>query len=375
MEKELSHMTVEISQDKSILVAGYTTRGVVQSAFKAGYRNIYAVDHFCDIDLMNCVKYAKQFNELNELPPAINEIISQYHIDGIITTSGAELLNLQNRIGSNPETIARFMNKKDTQIFLEDLNVPVPKLLDDNVYPAMMKPIYGAGGWRNKIVMNEYEQSEWEDFIGYIPYIKQEIIEGIPASVSCISNGKSAIAIASNEQILRGGTEYPYAFSGSVTPCTHPMSDRMMDIAEQIVTASGCIGSVGVDFVLTDTDAYAIEINPRFQGTVDSVELSTRLNLFKLHVDACNGIVPTERPIPKQFCIRKIVTALNPCTIQDSIHLKQDFNGLVTDIPQPNTKFKKGDVMFACIGVGFTKKDALISLDKNISNAIQYIME
>ncbi|HJK03642.1 MAG TPA: ATP-dependent carboligase, partial [Methanocorpusculum sp.] len=114
----------------SVLVAGYTTRHVAKSAAQQGY-DVYAVDHFCDQDLLWCTKDAIAFDELDELPFAIEEMLGRYDIDYVITTSGAELLDVPNRMGTDPTVAARFMDKGKTQEFFESLGVPVPRRLSD----------------------------------------------------------------------------------------------------------------------------------------------------------------------------------------------------------------------------------------------------
>ncbi|MDR0438673.1 MAG: ATP-grasp domain-containing protein [Methanocalculaceae archaeon] len=353
----------------SVLIIGYTTRHVAKSAECAGYE-VYAVDHFCDQDLLWCTKDAIAFDELDNVPFIVEEMLSRHEIDCVVTTSGAELLDLPNRLGTDPEVAARFMDKGKTQEFFESLGVLVPQKLSDGEYPAMMKTLSGAGGWRNAVVCNDAERTRWEEFVDHEPFMMQEFIAGVSASVSCVGTGNSAKAIAANEQILRGGNAEAYAFSGSVTPCTHPMTERMMDIAEEIVAASGCVGSVGVDFVLTDNALYAIEINPRFQGTVDTVEASCGANLFQMHTDACYGILPSVMPKHRQFCVRKILLA--PKHLVLNIDMRK-FAGTIADIPHPETVFEKGDIMFSVFGWGKSREEAFISLDKHITNTIQYI--
>ena len=75
--------------------------------------------------------------------------------------------------------------------------------MDEGDYPAMIKPRRGAGGWRNAIVRDSAGLSAWENLNPGIPYIRQEIVEGIPASVCCVTDGTRARAITANEQILR----------------------------------------------------------------------------------------------------------------------------------------------------------------------------
>ena len=133
----------------------------------------------------------------------------------------------------------------------------------------------------------------WTDLFPDQPFLLQEVVAGVPASVSCIADGRRAVAVATNRQLLRGGGEMGYGFAGSVTPCDHPLAGEMAAIAEEIAGASGCVGTVGVDFVLPDEGGpVAIELNPRFQGTLETVEAATGENLVRLHLDACDGRLP-----------------------------------------------------------------------------------
>jgi len=356
---------------KSVLVAGYTTRHVAASAARAGY-DVYAVDHFCDQDLIWYTKDHLAFDELDELPFAVEEMLETYDIDHVVTTSGAELLPVRDRLGTPVDVAERFMDKGKTQDFFEEIGVPVPRRLGPGEYPAMMKTLSGAGGWRNACVHSDAEREAWEAFAGYVPCMAQQPIDGQPASVSCLGTGDAALALCANEQILRGGDSCSYAFSGSLTPCRHPLADRMMEYAEKIIAASGCVGSVGVDFVLTDDEAYAIEINPRFQGTVETVETALGINLFSLHRDACMGILPEKRPKPVCFGVRRILAAPRPITIQKEMSALRN---TITDIPHPGTSFEEGEVMFSVTGSGPTREGAFSSLDKHIRDALQFIKE
>ncbi len=357
----------------SVLVAGYTTRHVAASAARAGYE-VYAVDHFCDQDLVSCTADHLAFDELAELPSAVAEMLSRHSPDCVVTTSGAEMLELPVylRAGTPPEIAARFMDKGRTQEFFESVGVPVPKRLPAGMYPAMLKTLSGAGGWRNAVVRNAAEEEAWEEFVEYEPYMRQEFIQGQPASVCCLGTGTKARAVSANEQILRGGDACAYAFSGSVTPCSHPMTEKMIHTAERIVAESGCVGTVGVDFVLTDTEAWAIEVNPRFQGTVETVESACGVNLFQLHMDACRGVLPMTVPVPLRYAVRKILAA--PCDLTISCDLLM-LRDVITDIPWPGTRFEEGEVLFSVTGTGGTREDAFASLDKHISDAVQRIKE
>jgi predicted ATP-grasp superfamily ATP-dependent carboligase len=242
--------------------------------------------------------------------------------------------------------------------------------MPDGEFPAMVKPRRGAGGWRNAIVPDIQGLADWEALYPDVPYIRQEPVEGIPASVCCITNGSRACAIAANEQILQGNGDSAFGFCGSVTPLEHPLRQRMMVIAEQIAAASGCTGTIGVDFVLGTSQPYAIEVNPRFQGTVDTIEMAYDCNLFQLHVNTCAGSLPSSLLREKQFAVRSILFADQDMTISADLKSCKNF---LADIPYPGTSFDAGQAVVSVFGWGGTRGAAFCLLDKHISSVTQYI--
>ncbi|MDO5844202.1 MAG: ATP-grasp domain-containing protein, partial [Methanocorpusculum sp.] len=328
--------------------------------------------YFCDADLRSIADDFISFEEVEELGSKINEMLARHEVDYVVTTSGAELLEVPKRLGTPAGSAEIFMDKKSTQDFFEKIGVLCPKKLDSPKYPCMVKTLSGAGGWRNTVVNSDAELKAWEEFVEHVPYMMQEFVVGLPASVCCLGTGTDAFALTSNEQILRGGETCAYAFSGSVTPCSHPLAEKMKSVAEKIVKESGCVGTVGVDFVLTDDCVYAIEVNPRFQGTVETVEKSLGINLFRLHLDACFGKLPEKNFVPQKFAVRKILTAPCDMFIEDDLSCLSDF---ITDIPLPHTFFEEGEVMFSVTGFGSSRAEAMTSLDKNIRLALQHIKE
>lgn len=352
-----------------MLVAGFATRHVVGSAKKAGYE-VYAVDHFCDRDLCRDASEHRRFDELDELPDLIAEICAGRSFDWFVATSGAEGVTVPiRRAGTSSEISARFLDKFEIQRFFEDHAIPAPACRA-GAYPAMIKPRHGAGGWRNRVAYSEDDLREWENEWPDVPYLMQELVAGTPASVSCIADGHRAVAVAVNEQILRGGKgNRAYGFSGSITPFEHPMAACMAGIAERAVALSGCVGSVGVDFVVGD-DLRAIEINPRFQGTLDTVEAATGQNIFGLHVDACNGVLPASRPGAGQVCARAILFADRDLTVHADLAGLSD---ICADMPWPGTEIEEGNAVVSVYGRGQDRTAACAVLDRNITRVRTYI--
>jgi len=352
-----------------VLVAGFSTRHVAQSAHRAGFK-VYAVDHFCDQDLAWYTEEYVQFEELGDLPDALSEISARFHFDMLVLTSGAEDMPSEIPVlGTSPEKIRRFLDKLETQHFFEELRIPVPSLLDSMTYPAFFKPRRGAGGWRNAVIRDDTERLAWETLYPNVPYIRQQIISGHPASVCCVADGSRACALATNEQIVRGTEGALFGFAGSVTPCPHPKANLMIGLAERIAAASGCKGTIGIDFIIDD-EIVAIEVNPRFQATVDTVEEATGCNIFRIHAAACRGRLPAERPVPVCHAARKILFADRNMKISNDL---KRLSPIIADIPWPGTVFEKDQAIVTVFGKGSTREEALAVLDKNITTVQQYL--
>ena len=355
-----------------LLVAGFATRHIAASARNAGYR-VIAIDHFCDRDLIAVAKECHRFETLEDLAALVDEAVRRHQVDGVLTGSGAELLTFPaRRLGTPPEVAARFLDKGTTQSFFEGLGVRAPRRLDPGEYPAMAKPLHGSGGWRNAIVSSDAELEAWMGLFPGQPYILQEVVEGTPASVSCIADGRRAVAVATNRQLLRGTGDMTFGFAGSVTPCDHLLAGEMATTAEMIAGASGCIGAVGVDFVLPDEGGIpiAIEVNPRFQGTLETIEAATGLNLVRLHIDACEGRLPEGHPVVRQYAARRILFADHDLVVGDDL---SPLASRISDIPNPGTPVQAGGAVISVRATGSTAEEVLVGLDKHITGVRTYM--
>jgi predicted ATP-grasp superfamily ATP-dependent carboligase len=352
-----------------VLIAGFATRHVAQSAWKAGY-TVCAVDHFCDLDLSWYTEDRLKFDELDELPDRILEMAGRHRPDFFIPTSGAETIGLPVPLaGTDARTAERLLDKAGVQQFFEQEGIPVPPLAAEGDFPYVVKPRSGAGGWRNSIIRSQDDLRRWLRESGGAEPLRQKQVHGLPASVSCLADGRHAVAVAVNEQLLRGGDTAPFGFTGSVTPLGHPLAERMKALAVRAVVRSGCVGSVGVDFVLGE-DAIAIEVNPRFQATVDTVEAATGLSLFSLHMDACRGVLPGSLPAPGRCAARRILFADRDLTVKEDL---SRFAPRVTDIPWPGTTFEEGQAVVSVQGTGADRDGAMQDLVNTLNKLERYM--
>ncbi len=351
-----------------VLVAGYATRHVVQSARAAGCE-VYAVDHFNDQDLSFYARATRQFAELADLFPAVEDMCRLYAPDIVVATSGAELLPSRDLCGTPPEKVRRFLDKLTTHQFFDDIGIRTPVLLAPGTFPAMLKPRCGSGGWRNRVVGSATERDAWLAEFGDPSPLAEEIVTGTPCSVCCVADGTRAVAIAANRQMLRGAGDASFGFSGSVTPLSDRRHDELVRSAERIAAASGCIGTIGIDFI-SGEELYAIEINPRFQATLDTIEMATGINLFSAHLAACRGVLPPRRPPYRQVAAREILFADRDLTVDTDLSL---LSPIVADIPRPGTAFEEGQAVISVYGWGTAEAEATDMLHKHIRTVRQYM--
>jgi hypothetical protein len=132
----------------------------------------------------------------------------------------------------------------------------------------------------------------------------------------------------------------------------------MSRMAEEIVSELGLVGSNGVDYLLTERGPVVVEVNPRFQGSLDVVEMSTERNVFQAHVNAFEGILP-EKPVPKKVAGRAILFADENVRIGE--HLTRWFTAKdwITDVPRSGSVIKERDPVASILATGRDRTEVL----------------
>jgi predicted ATP-grasp superfamily ATP-dependent carboligase len=322
---------------RSLLIIGLDTTPIATSASRAGYE-VYAVDYFGDQDVRrlcadslsiveekpgkSCGKVGRDFSP-EKLVRFARLLTKRHRIDGILLSSGVEdspsalsdLAELAPILASPPEHIANVRDKASFFSELERLGISHPQttrargvreaeLFARRVgYPVVVKPETGFGGAGILLARNREELAG--AFAGNSKrLLVQEYVVGTPASVSLISSGERAVALTVNEQLIgvrELGLKEQFGWCGNIVPLSGPegVSERARAVASRIVEHFGLVGSIGVDMVISrDGVPWVVEVNPRFQGTLECVEAVTGLNLVKLHVETCvRGAVPETPPV------------------------------------------------------------------------------
>ncbi len=357
---------------RKILAIGYSVRHIVCSGSRAGYE-MYAADAFGDVDTKRCAKRHLLLNPFQLRADVVKMLNAR--IDGIIIGSGFEsedldFLTAEDRkiLGNAPELTKEVSNKAWLSSRLDDLDIPHPLTCTGREiaegeekaklfhYPVVAKPAYGGGGTANFFCRTEKELIRCAKQLP--EFLFQEYIKGTPASVSLISTKREAVPVSVNEQLIGLNSlsaPGPFVYCGNISPLVTKLSvsERMCELAAELTQELGLVGSNGVDFVLADDEPVVIEVNPRFQGSLDTVELSTGLNLVDAHVNAVKKGILTERVEARRYAAKAIVFAKQEGMVMGNL----DRDGIV-DIPEKGRIIRRGEPIATGIGIGDSRESA-----------------
>jgi predicted ATP-grasp superfamily ATP-dependent carboligase len=342
-----------------ILAAGINIRHIACSAARAGH-SVIAADCYCDLDLKSCSLETVLLGKESTLAD-LDSCIGQFSPEAVVLGPGLEEARVEGvNVLNNPQEIAsRVSDKLWLSRWLENRGYPTIPTRDSArgvTYPAVVKPRKGAGGSGCRLVLVEKDLCLEEGMI------VQDMIVGRPASVSVIGTGGKATAISVNEQLIGEGWTGAegFRYCGNITPL-EPDCPGLAQIAEELVADLGLWGSNGVDFLVTEVGPVVLEVNPRFQGSLDAVELSTGLNVFNAHLQAFDGLLP-KRPRPLTVAGRAIIYA-----VRDLIVTEDLINEDRTDIPRPGSRIGKGDPILSVLATGESRNDVINKLKEKTS--------
>lgn len=369
------------STQLKILVIGHSTRYTVCAGKRAGY-TMYSLDHFGDSDLLACAdRYARFGEDTNarELPDYLDRL--NWDFDAIILGAGFEYADLKgHRVLNNPPAVMRSAgNKRSFAAAMRNLGIPHPRVYDSHKmceidcdhairYPVMVKPVYGDGGVENWLAQSGAEIEEIERIRDRAADVLiQEYLEGVSASVSLIATESDAVVLAVNEQLIGTPwlTSHPFAYCGNVTPYESEYEEEVREIALKLVLKLGLVGSNGVDFLMTDDGPVVIEVNPRFQGTLDTVEYVSGVSVFDAHVKAFYGELPeigSEATSGSCFAGRGIVFADHDCVIDGVVSQKLAAEA-ITDIPEVGCTIPAGEPITTVFCTGHSRSQVLQKLE------------
>ena len=381
---------------QNILVIGFNTRNVVCSASRAGY-TVCSIDAFCDFDLQECAHAStflecRTIQELHQLEASrIKAQMAEFGLefDALVPGSGLEMLDHDDFpcpvLASSPDAMQKASDKLYLSKRLEALGIPHPRCyspeeLDAIEYPVMVKPISGGGGIFNRVARNRQELlAILEELNGLNPelteqtVIIQEFLEGVPSSVSLLSTKTEALSVAVNEQLI--GISWlswlPFAYCGNVTPFRTDQAEEMEALAEELVLDFKLLGSNGVDFLVTERGPIVLEINPRFQGSLDTVEKAMKINLFEAHAGCFRGELP-EKPKANCFAARGVIYSERELFIDRKL-MDLILKEKGADIPSKGSIIEPDGPLTSLFACAPTREKAVLSLKRGVNRVKAFI--
>jgi predicted ATP-grasp superfamily ATP-dependent carboligase len=366
----------------NILIAGYSIRHIACSAARSGHA-VIALDSFCDLDLKECTSDFVLFPprpSVDEAEFILKEQIENFSPDAIVLGPGLEtlrvrgVLSLNNQPGkaalvSDKLWLARFLEKRGFPF------IPTFESPDNARFPAVIKPRKGAGGIGCRMVESAIGLSVDEGII------VQDFLPGKPVSVSVIGTGSDSSAIAANEQIIGAawtGAE-GFRYCGNITPlCPH--LEELFSLAEELISQLGLVGSNGVDFLLTERGPVVVEVNARFQGSLDTVELSTGTNVFQAHLDSFEGKLPC-RPKSRLYAGRAILFSKEDLRIHRDLRraitgtARNEDEVWIADVPNVQSAIKKNDPIASVLAKGGIREEVFSMLKARAAEVERSIRE
>jgi predicted ATP-grasp superfamily ATP-dependent carboligase len=168
-------------------------------------------------------------------------------------------------------------------------------------YPLVLKPRDGVGCEGVSLAAGPADLEQAQNILPNTapdePILLQSYLSGVHASVSLLAVEGQARPLSLNGQKIEPGA--PFTYRGGVVPLEHRLAERTFEVAQAAAALiPGLQGYLGIDFVLTEQEAWVIEINPRLTTSYLGLRQVLPFNLMQAVWEACTeGVLPEPRPL------------------------------------------------------------------------------
>jgi len=241
--------------------------------------------------------------------------------DGILSrlTAQAESLGIP-LLGSSAAAVAIAGDKVACARLFENNALPAPRTLITTFigaaeaareigYPLVIKPQDGVSGAGVCLVNTPSDLPSALEILrretDHDPILLQTFIQGVHASVSLLVSAGHSLPLSLNRQYIAPGS--PFEYLGGEIPLAHSAANRALGLAQSaIALVPGLQGYVGVDLVLSGSDCWLIEINPRLTTSYVGLRQVSQLNLAQAIWNACrHGVLPVATSLQGQVAFTK----------------------------------------------------------------------
>ena len=189
---------------------------------------------------------------------------------------------------------------------IQDSAEEIGKIIRDKVnFPVVFKPSNGVSCCGLSIVRNKEQVSAAVRKIqietSSKEFLVEELINGAAASVSlfCI-DGKSVPASLNRQEVAIETPEVTSSYMGGSVPFDSLLQNEAFDKAKRIIELFPDLsGYIGIDFVLTEKEAVAIEVNPRLTTSYIGLRRVIDFNPAQAII---NAVLKRELPSHIEIC-------------------------------------------------------------------------
>lgn len=206
---------------------------------------------------------------------------------------GAALLPL---LGTSGADVRRLRDPKTFFDALDALRIKHPEVRHESVAgaPGWLMKDFGASG-------ATHIRPASADHPTALRYL-QRVAPGSPMSATFIANGREALLLGCNQQIVRPFDDLPYRFHGVIGPVVLPAAVRaqVQWVIDALSANFRLRGLASLDFLLDADQLSVLEVNPRAPASMALYPRVGKLALFHAHLLGCGGAALPEIAQPAQ---------------------------------------------------------------------------
>ncbi|MCI0335592.1 MAG: ATP-grasp domain-containing protein [Planctomycetes bacterium] len=238
------------------------------------------------VDALSAYSHNEEFERLASKADATILIAPEF--DGILLKAANRVVTSGGRLASpSPEFIRLTANKQRTCDALAQAGVPTTHgvmlepdapLPSDFPYPAVLKPIDGAGSQDTYVVSGPHDAPPayaWSRRL-------ERYMPGLAASVALLCGPAGRVALAPCKQRISDDGRLRYL--GGELPLSAGLAERATQLAKRaLATLPSTVGYVGIDMVLGRDphggEDAVIEVNPRLTTSYVGLRAAAQSNL------------------------------------------------------------------------------------------------
>ncbi|QDU36561.1 ATP-grasp domain protein [Maioricimonas rarisocia] len=319
-------MIDSLNDSPPVLLVGASTRAMAFSAIRSGFRPI-CCDRFADADL----QAVAETHRVTEWPDGLPKVLDRY--PDVPVMYGGALENapeLLERIadshplwGVHAGPLAAVRDPFRLASELTRVRVNMPEVRDPSSPPEpdgtwLLKPLAGSCGRGITIWNDQAASAATLDE----PHYFQRRVDGAACSALFIAPpDRSDVRFVGITRQLIGTSQLhapPFAWCGSIGPMVLPVGNEHLirRMGNFLSWSFELCGLFGIDFILDSQDnIWPTEVNPRYTGSAEILELSCGLHL--IHDHACQfdpdlaarreSLLPIESPADQNPVLGKAV--------------------------------------------------------------------